>query len=155
VPLHVDRNTLAGAIEERLAAAGIRARLIWSVDEPAGVGLLDVLPAGASKRHAIEALMQREGFSLDETLFCGDSGNDIEVLSSPIPAVLVANSQPEVRDLALRLATQAGCVDRLYIARGGFMGMNGNYCAGILEGIAHYHPDAAAWMGLPDTAEAR
>jgi sucrose-6F-phosphate phosphohydrolase len=155
VPLHVDRNTLAGAIEERLAAAGIRARLIWSIDEPAGVGLLDVLPAGASKRHAIEALMQREGFSLDETLFCGDSGNDIEVLSSPIPAVLVANSQPEVRDLALRLATQAGCVDRLYIARGGFMGMNGNYCAGILEGIAHYHPDAAAWMGLPDTAEAR
>jgi sucrose-6F-phosphate phosphohydrolase len=154
VPLHVDRNALTAAIEARLVAAGIRARLIWSVDEPAGIGLLDVLPTSASKRHAIEALMQREGFGLDQTLFCGDSGNDIEVLSSPIPAVLVANSQPEVRELALRLAREAGCVEQLYIARGGFMGMNGNYCAGILEGVAHYHPDALAWMGLPAAAEA-
>ncbi len=28
------------------------------------------------------------------------------------------------------------------------MGMNGNYAAGILEGIAHYHPDTIEWMGL-------
>lgn len=148
VPLHVDREELAGAIGTRLDAAGVAARLVWSVDEPAGVGLLDVLPASASKRHAIEALMQRQLFSLDETVFCGDSGNDIEVLSSPIPAVLVANSQPEVRELALRLAAEAGCSDRLYIATGGFMGMNGNYSAGMLEGIAHYHPQMLVWMGL-------
>ena len=32
--------------------------------------------------------------------------------------------------------------------RGNFYGMNGNYSAGILEGIAHYHPDLVSWMGL-------
>gem|GEM_PF-4546436 len=29
----------------------------------------------------------------------------------------------------------------LYLARGAFLGMNGNYSAGILAEIAHYHPD--------------
>jgi hypothetical protein len=33
-----------------------------------------------------------------------------------------------------------------YQAQGGFLGMNGNYSAGILEGIAHYHPDTLPWM---------
>lgn len=148
VPLQSDRPTLSKMIEARLQQNGVAARLIWSVDEPAGVGLLDVLPARASKYHAIEALMQMHGFGPGDTVFCGDSGNDIEVLVSPIPAVLVANSQPRVRELALRLARDAGHADRLYIAHGGFMGMNGNYSGGMLEGIAHYHPDTIAWMGF-------
>jgi len=92
--------------------------------------------------------MQMREFSYSDTVFCGDSGNDIEVLSSPIPAVLVANSQPDVRQLAHRLAKASGHPDRLYIALGGFMGMNGNYSAGILEGVAHFHPEATGWMGF-------
>lgn len=146
VPLHVDRATLSRSIEQRLGDNDIAARLIWSVDEPAGIGLLDVLPARASKFHAIEALMAMRGFDEGNTVFCGDSGNDIEVLASSIPAVLVANAQPEVRDLARRLAGEAGHADRLYVASGGFLGMNGNYSAGMIEGIAHYHPDVAAWI---------
>ena len=149
VPLQSDRRDLSHRIEQRLRENGVAARLIWSVDEPAGIGLLDVLPARASKYHAIEALMGMHGFDQSDTVFCGDSGNDIEVLASPIPAVLVANSQPEVRDLARRLARDGGCSEQLYIAQGGFMGMNGNYSAGMLEGIAHYHPDTVAWMGFP------
>lgn len=149
VPLHSDRHTLSRTIDQRLSDQGIAARLIWSIDEPAGVGLLDVLPARASKYHAIEALMQMHGFAYTDTLFCGDSGNDIEVLASPIPAVLVANSQPQVREQAERLAAQGGHSEQLYCARGGFMGMNGNYSAGILEGVAHYHPDTLDWMGFP------
>jgi HAD superfamily hydrolase (TIGR01484 family) len=148
VPLHSDRQTLSRLIERRLQDNHVAARLIWSVDEPAGVGLLDVLPARASKYHAIEALMQLNGFDYDVTVFCGDSGNDIEVLVSPIPAVLVANSQQQVRDLATRLAAEGGNSAQLYIAAGGFMGMNGNYSAGILEGIAHFHPDVIGWMGF-------
>jgi hypothetical protein len=38
--------------------------------------------------------------------------------------------------------------DQLYIARGDFQGMNGNYSAGMLEGIAHYHPKTLAWMAF-------
>ena len=82
------------------------------------------------------------------TVFCGDSGNDIEVLVSPIPAVLVANSQPQVCDLARKLATENGHAEQLYIARGDFMGMNGNYSAGMLEGVAHYHPHTLDWMDI-------
>lgn len=152
VPLHSDRQQLSKLIDQRLQASGVNSRLIWSNDEPAGVGLLDVLPARASKYHAIEALMKIHGFSHADTVFCGDSGNDIEVLASPIPAVLVANSQPQVRELASRLARDGGHADRLYIAQGGFMGMNGNYSGGMLEGIAHYHPDTVAWMGFQSEA---
>jgi hypothetical protein len=62
------------------------------------------------------------------------------VLASRVPAVLVANSRPDVQDLALELAEEAGTLPWLYIAEGGFLGMNGNYAGGMLEGIAHYHP---------------
>ncbi|MDJ0738754.1 MAG: HAD-IIB family hydrolase [Gammaproteobacteria bacterium] len=146
VPLHSDRVALSARIEQRLIDNGIAARQIWSVDEPAGIGLLDVLPARASKLHAIQALMQMQAFTLEDTVFCGDSGNDIEVLVSPIRAVLVGNAQPEVRDHALQLAEAAGHRDGLYLARGGYLGMNGNYSGGMLEGIAHYFPVVDDWL---------
>lgn len=146
VPLHGDQVQLARSIDQRLEAAGIRARQIWSVDEPAGVGLLDVLPARASKYQAIDALMALRGFDQAHTVFCGDSGNDLEVLISPIPSVLVANCQPAVRDQACQLAAAGGHSDRLYVARGGFLGMNGHYAGGMLEGIAHYHPKITEWI---------
>lgn len=146
VPLYSDRDSLSTVIQQRLQEVEINARLIWSVDEPAGIGLLDVLPARASKYHALEALMKRYDFSYDDMVFCGDSGNDIEVLASPIPAVLVANSQPEIQQQATSLADEMGYPDQLYIAQGGFNNMNGNYCAGMLEGIAHYHPQTLDWM---------
>ena len=153
VPLQSDRELLSAIIRQRFEQHGIQASLIWSVDEPVGIGLLDILPANASKYHAIEALMRLHGFGYENTVFCGDSGNDIEVLASPIPAVLVANSQAEVRELAQRQADGLGFGDRLYIARGGFMGMNGNYSAGMLEGIAHYHPHSVAWMGFGESPQ--
>lgn len=148
LPVYCDQDALAEIIQARFSLDGIKARLIWSVDEPAGVGLLDVLPARASKYHAIEALMRMQKYNVKNTIFCGDSGNDIEVLASPVPAVLVANSQPQVRELARRLVHDAGYPEQLYIARGDFMGMNGYYSAGMLEGIAHYFPHTLAWMGL-------
>jgi hypothetical protein len=73
-------------------------------------------------------------------LFAGDSGNDLTVMASHLPAVLVANASDEVREQALELARRNGLVERLYLARGGFLELNGNYAAGILEGVAHFHP---------------
>jgi len=138
--LDSDRGAISSAIETRLQSQGIKARLVWSVDEPEDIGLLDILPRSASKYHAVAWLQRQLGFTDDDTVFSGDSGNDIEVLASPVPAVLVANCEAQVREQALQEAAANGCSDRLYIARGGFRGMNGNYSAGILEGIAHYHP---------------
>ena len=146
VPLQTNRQALDTLIEQRFSEKNINASLIWSVDEPAGVGLLDILPASASKYHAIEALMNMQGFDYGNTIFCGDSGNDIEVLASPVSAVLVANSQPDIRQLATLLADENGYADRLYIAKGDFHGMNGNYSAGILEGVVHYFPHTEDWI---------
>lgn len=148
VPMHSDRTGLSATITQRLDAHQIAARLIWSDDEPAGVGLLDVTPQRASKYHAVKALMRTLEFDETQTVFAGDSGNDLEVLSSEIPSVLVANSQQQIREQAARLAARSGHSDRFYIAKGDFMGMNGNYAAGILEGIAHYHADCADLMEL-------
>ena len=152
VPLYADTDTLSASIHQRLETRGIRANLVWSIDEPREVGLLDILPARASKKHAVFFLMRRNSFTLDDTVFAGDSGNDLPVLASEIPAVLVANASDEVRREALDQAATSGHADALYIARGDFMGMNGNYTAGVLEGVVHYQPEVRNW--LAETKEA-
>jgi HAD superfamily hydrolase (TIGR01484 family) len=142
-----DRASLLPAIEERLRDEGIRPSLIWSLDETTGTGLLDVLPARATKRHAIEFLMEQEGFPERDTVCAGDSGNDLPVLTSHLQAVLVANATDEVRAEALAEAEAQETIETLYLARGGFKEMNGNYAAGILEGLAHYIPASADMYG--------
>jgi len=141
VPLGADHETLMSEMHSSLVNMKIRASLIWSIDELAGTGLLDVLPASANKRHAIEFLMKQLGFDLSNTVFAGDSGNDLAVLTSPIRSVLVANASADVRDEAKQMALNLGEMDALYFAHGGFLGMNGNYSGGILEGVAHYMPE--------------
>ncbi|MBU4526063.1 MAG: HAD-IIB family hydrolase [Desulfomicrobium sp.] len=141
VRLNADSDTLTAMIRQRLLYEGIRANLISSVDELAGIGLLDVLPQSAGKLHAIRFLMKRHSFCLQNTIFAGDSGNDLDVLLSEIPAVLVANAAPEIKTQTAKTKPEA-----LYIAKGGYLGMNGNYSAGILEGVAHFWPEADAWL---------
>lgn len=137
-----DPTELLRGVRQRLEASGARVNLVWSIDETTATGLLDVLPASASKRHALEYLRDRLGIALDRTVFAGDSGNDMEVLVSGMPAVLVANAQESVRTEAVAHADLA----KLYLARGGLLGMNGNYSAGILEGVVHFIPEARGWL---------
>ena len=144
VPLDVDEEPLLASLRVRLEQHGIDASLVWSIDEPAGIGLLDVLPARATKLHAIEFLIEHLELTPGNTLFAGDSGNDLPVLTSTIPSVLVANASAGVKATARQDAVTAGTMDSLYLARGNFLGMNGNYSAGILEGVAHFLPQLAA-----------
>ena len=139
--LNADIPALLARLREVLAREGIKANLIYSIDEAVALGLLDVLPASANKLHAIRFLMETKQFALADTLFAGDSGNDLDVLLSEVPSVLVANAASEVRELA-----RAAYHSSLYFARGGYLGMNGNYSAGILEGAAHFWPEADGWL---------
>lgn len=139
-------EALIASVRDRLEAEGIRASLIWSIDEQAHCGLLDVLPASANKLRAIEFLMREQGFTEEQTVFSGDSGNDLEVLVSGLQAVLVRNAPPEVRLEAQSRVAEAGFSERLYLARGGFLGMNGNYSAGVIEGVAHFMPHVRDWI---------
>jgi HAD superfamily hydrolase (TIGR01484 family) len=146
LPLQTDINALKQEMTRRLNALKVSASLIYSVDEATSTGLLDVLPARATKLHAVEFLMQQQGFDYANTVFAGDSGNDLPVLASAIQSVLVANADSEVIEQAKAQALQQGTMAAFYLAQGGFLGMNGNYSAGILEGVAHYHPDTRLWM---------
>lgn len=145
-PVTDDPDNLLARVRDRLVRTGARCNVIWSVDETTATGLLDILPAGASKLHALEFLRGQLEVPLERTVFAGDSGNDIEVLESTVPAVLVANAREDVRVAALDRAAALGNSARLHIARGGWSGLNGNYAAGILEGVAHFIPETLPWI---------
>lgn len=142
----IDHASLMEGMQARLAAAGINATLIWSIDEPNRIGLLDILPARATKLHAIRFLMAKKGFDDTHTVFAGDSGNDLPVLTSGMQAVLVRNASDAVRGQAVAELRKKGLQDSLYQARGGWLDMNGNYAAGVLEGLAHFLPETREWM---------
>lgn len=140
-PIDTQTTDLLAQIEALFKPSGIQVHLIWSIDEATQQGLLDILPAPANKLHAIEFLMAAQGFACDQTVFAGDSGNDLDVLISDIPSVLVANADADIK---ARMANVSPA--KLYLANGEFLGMNGNYGAGILEGVAHFHPEMAVWL---------
>ncbi len=139
-------TAVAGTVRRLLDSAGVRANVVWSEDETVQQGLLDILPAAASKRTALEFVMTTGGYGSREVLFAGDSGNDLDVLTSPIPAVLVGNATAGVREEARQRATAAKEASSLYCARGGVLGMNGHYAAGILEGVLHFYPEWTATL---------
>jgi len=142
LPLSSNHELIMADIERHFQAQKINSNLIWSIDEQAEIGLLDILPAGANKLEAIRFLMHENGYALDDVVFAGDSGNDLDVLMSPIQSVLVANASGDVRNAVLLEGAeqQRG----IYLAHGVFLDMNGNYSAGILEGLIHYRPDLMA-----------
>ncbi|MBF0176858.1 MAG: HAD-IIB family hydrolase [Magnetococcales bacterium] len=147
---HADPTADAAALRAKIQATlhprGIRTSIVWSIDDLDHIGMLDIMPEGSSKLHAILFLMQQLGFAAGEMVFAGDSGNDLDVLCSPLPSVLVANAQEGVRREAMERTRIDHHADALYLACGGLRGLNGNYAAGILEGVVHYHPHAAAWF---------
>jgi len=147
VDLEHEIAPLLTLVRDRLDSLGIRYCLIWSVDEASGQGLLDLLPASATKLHAVEFLIRRLAVDENGVVFAGDSGNDLPVLCSGHQAVLVRNAAYEVREAAMQALRESNRpIDRLYIAQGGFMEMNGNYCSGILEGVCHFIPAVRDWL---------
>ena len=84
---------------------------------------LDFLPLRASKGLALWYLAQKWGIPLRHFLVAGDSGNDEEMLTSPVLGVVVGNYSPELEPLRGQPS--------IYFAQG--------HCArGILEGIGYY-----------------
>jgi sucrose-6F-phosphate phosphohydrolase len=153
VSLAVESVPLLRWAERQLEKIGVAASLIWSIDEQEHRGLLDVLPRSASKLQAIEFLQQRLPERSQLTIFAGDSGNDLSILTSSIPAILVANASAELKQQAQQLAAVNGYAATLYLARPLRSPLDGNYAAGILQGVAYFAPQYTAWLdqegGLP------
>lgn len=144
-----DSVNLIRRVRKRLAAEDLQVSVIWSIDEQDHVGLLDILPQRATKLHAVRFLRRRASIPVDRIVYAGDSGNDMAVLTSEIQSVLVQNASEAVRSEARRKSAERGNADRLYLAKGGLLGMNGNYAAGVLEGLVHFFPQAGAWLQAP------
>jgi len=90
--------------------------------------------------------MEHSEFEEQWMVFAGDSGNDLDVLCSGLKTILVRNASAEVRHAAQQNIKKRGCTQQLYCARGGFMEMNGNYAAGVLEGVAFHLPELGDWL---------
>ena len=138
---NVDQQRLIKHIRIVLDEKGVHANIIWSVDEISTNSLLDIVPARANKLLAIQFLMQQEQFSGERTVFAGDSGNDLDVLTSGLQAILVKNANENVRKEAIDSLSVKHITNRLYLPKGNFCGMNGNYAAGVLEGLVHFIPE--------------
>lgn len=143
--IDADRDRLKRVVEGRLNPQGIRASLVISDDPERHVGLLDVVPKCAGKVYAVDYLQNFLGLRPSDILFAGDSGNDVSALASHFPSVTVANADDDVRKAVRELALSNGTSDSTYQAQGRFpvadaQALNGNYAAGIVEGIAHFQP---------------
>lgn len=133
---HDGREALLNAIRQRLAAC-FDETVIYSFDSASGLGLLDILPRSATKRTALEYLAGQAGIALEDVVFCGDSGNDLDALTAHFSGVLVRNADAQLRE-GVRRELEHNPGLRAYFARGDFHGLNGNYTSGVIEGCVHY-----------------
>ena len=111
--------------------------IIYSFDSQDGKGLLDFLPASATKLTALEYVAGEYGVSKQDVVFCGDSGNDIFPLTAGFCGVLVRNADEQLVENVTRAMRENPAL-KVYFAKGGFMGLEGYYTSGVIEGACHY-----------------
>ncbi|HEY9599787.1 MAG TPA: sucrose-phosphate phosphatase [Cyanophyceae cyanobacterium] len=104
-----------------LQERGLDTKLVYS-----GGRDLDILPRNADKGLAVQFLRQTWQVDATKTVTCGDSGNDIALLSvGEVRGILVGNARPELREWY-----DSNKTNYRYLAQG-------HCAAGILEGL-HY-----------------
>lgn len=133
---HARKKSVLKAVDERVKGKFDEV-IIYSFDSQSGDGLLDLLPQSATKQTALEYLAEELGVAKTDTVFCGDSGNDIFPLTAGFSGVLVRNADEQlVAQVKQAMAAKSDL--RVYFARGDFKGLNGYYTSGVIEGAYHY-----------------
>ena len=84
---------------------------------------LDILPRRGSKGRAVRYISQKWAIPLSQTLVCGDSGNDLDMIANTSKAIVVGNHSKELEHLRENR--------KVYFAAR-------ESSAGILEGLNHY-----------------
>ena len=111
--------------------------IIYSFDSQDGKGLLDFLPASATKQTALEYVAEEYGVTKEDVVFCGDSGNDIFPLTAGFRGVLVKNADEQLVE-NVKKAMDLNPELKVYFAKGDFRGLRGYYTSGVIEGAYHY-----------------
>ncbi|MCB1857533.1 MAG: HAD-IIB family hydrolase [Gammaproteobacteria bacterium] len=122
---------------EKLVKGKFDEVIIYSYDSQADRGLLDFLPASATKQTSLEYIADTLDSRKEDVVFCGDSGNDIFPLTAGFCGVLVRNADPQLIE-GVDEALKRDSSLRVYFARGNFLGLNGYYASGVIEGGYHY-----------------
>ena len=133
---HDRREEILGAVDERVSGRFDEVA-VYSFDSQDGKGLLDFLPASATKQTALEYVAAEFGQPLGEVVFCGDSGNDIFPLTAGFAGVLVRNADEQLVE-QVRQATASDPALKAYFAQGDFRGLSGYDTRGVIEGCYHY-----------------
>ncbi len=106
-------------IKKKLREAGLRTKVILSLGM-----YLDILPVRGGNEMAIRHLMWKWGFSPENVLVAGDSGNDVGMLRGRTLGVVVSNYSPELERLRNH--------PRIHFAKQ-------SHARGVIEGINYYN----------------
>ena len=131
------QNEIKKEVDEKLLSLNIKFQVITLLEEEDNKGYLDVIPESATKEHALKYLQRYLFVTEDNVIYAGDAGNDLLALTSGCKAIVVNNASPNFKEEVRHVAKNKGLLEKIYFAKGEYDGMNGNYIAGILEGV-HY-----------------
>ncbi len=110
------------ALEQRLNQQQLACKLVYSSGRD-----LDILPQRADKGEAMAFVQRKWGFTAENTVVCGDSGNDIALFrQNRAKGIIVGNAQPEL----LQWHQMQAMGDR-YLAQA-------DCAAGIWEGLKYF-----------------
>lgn len=111
------------SLKQALNEANLDVKLIYS-----GGKDLDIIPQEADKGLAVQFLQRKLNRSDENTIVCGDSGNDIALFDTGNPkGILVGNAQAELKQWYQNNATEYR-----YLAEQ-------HYAAGIIEGLEYFN----------------
>ena len=109
---------------------------IFSIDYPIKRGLVDIMPVGVSKIYALNFLVKENKIKAKNVLCCGDSGNDLDLLTAKYDSIVVANAKKEIKQQVAKIRKKKG-LNSAYIAKKQKQ-LNGNYVSGIVQGIRYF-----------------
>jgi sucrose-6F-phosphate phosphohydrolase len=134
--IHEQKDQVLKAVDDRIKGKFDEV-IVYSFDSQDGKGLLDFLPASATKQTALEYVAEEFGLTKQDVVFCGDSGNDIFPLTAGFNGVLVRNADEQLVE-NVKSAMQQNHALSVYFAKGDFKGLSGYYTSGVIEGAYHY-----------------
>jgi sucrose-6-phosphatase len=119
--LNEEDSSILPRIEAQFMTQGIEAELIYSNDRD-----LDIVRRKANKGNALIHIREVLGLAAEQTIVCGDSGNDIALFAANKAGIIVGNARRELLQWH-----QDNLENKRYLAQA-------QYAAGIIEGLKHF-----------------
>ncbi|MBC8352123.1 MAG: HAD-IIB family hydrolase [Planctomycetes bacterium] len=110
-------DELQAEIGQLFSECGAPYSVIHSVDPFNGDGLIDCLPSGVSKAHALNWWSRHLGIADDAIVYAGDSGNDLAAFTAGYRTIVVGNAHRALVEQVRDAHQNSGWYDRLFVAK--------------------------------------